>query len=865
MKQERVELHLHTNMSAMDGVSSAKKLIRRAAALGHRAVAITDHGVVQAFPEAMRAADTLAEAGEDIKILYGVEAYFVDDRTGEDIKKLPVFHLTLLAQNQKGLKNLYRLISVSHLRHCYRNKPLLPRSELASYREGLLVGSACKQGELFRAVAAREPWERLREIAGFYDYLEIQPIANNQNLLREGLARNGEDLREFNQTIVQLGEELGIPVCATGDAHFCMPEDEICRRILRMEQKCADADAPAPLFFRTTDEMLAEFDYLGGEKANEVVVKNPNLIADRIQRLRPIPESVSSLHIGGAEEMLGENVWNGAKALYGDPLPGIVKERLEKELSRIIGNGHATQYVIAQKLVRRSLEHGYPVMSRGGVGASLAAHIVGITEVNPLAPHYVCPNCRYSEFITDGSVGSGFDLPDKTCPNCGRVLQRDGHDIPSESFLGLDGEKTPDIDLNFSDEYQSAAYECLQSLFGKDRVLKAGTFSTVHYGSAERYVRAYAENHKLTLVETEIQRLAQGCVGVKRTTGYHPAGVLILPEGYDVCDLTPVQYPANSPSDGVIATHFSYQDLPDTILKMDIISHLIPTTFKYLEEYTGIPATNVPTSDPAVYSLLTSPQALGVMPEEIHWETGTLALPELGAEFTQQILTETQPKNFSHLMQVYGLSCGTGVWTENAQALIKDGVCTLPNVIATRDGILNDLIRKGMTQETAYEIMEIIRKGWAQKCLTEVHLRAMRDCGVPEWYLGSCGKIRYLFPKAHAAAYMIAAIRMGWYKLYYPAEYYAAWFTVHREEFDGKTVIKGKNVVHQALAEINAKSADDWHEEMKKQKKSKMYKIAYEAMARGIAFLPPDPEISHQEKFLPAGGKIRLPLSCPGI
>lgn len=852
MKQQRVELHLHTNMSAMDGMSSAEKLICRAAALGHKAIAITDHGVVQAFPEAMRTVDKLAKQGQDIKILYGAEAYFIDDSTGADIKKLPVSHLTLLAQNKHGLKNLYKLISVSHMNYCHWGEPHMPKSELLKYREGLLVGSACNQGELFQAIAAGKPWERLCEIAGFYDFLEIQPVANNQCL-----GRDDEQLREFNRTIVRLGDALGIPVCATGDVHFCEQEDELCRRIVLASQRVKETNDQAPLYFRSTDDMLAEFAYLGEEKAYEVVIKNPNLIADRIEHIRPISEGVYPLHVDGAEETLQESVLSRAKELYGDPLPSIVKERIEKELSCIIENGHATQYVIAQKLVQDSVEHGYLVGSRGAVGSSLAAYLAGITEVNPLAPHYVCPKCHHSEFFADGSVGSGFDLPEKTCPICGETLNRDGHDIPAEVFLGFDGEKTPDIDLNFSDKYQPAIYECLQSMFGKERVLKAGILSTVHYRSAERYVRAYAEEHELTLDEDEIQRLAEGCVGVKHTTGQHPCGVLIIPEDCDVYDFTPVQYPGNSASSGVISSHFAYYDLNDTVLKMDIVGYKVPTIYKYLEEHTGISAADVPMSDPAVYSLLTSPKALGVTEDEINCATGTLSLPELGAESVRQMLIETQPKNFSDLMQISGLSHGTGVWIENAQELIKDDVCTISNVIATRDNIMTYLIRKGMASEMAYEIMEIIRKGRASRYITEEHQNMMRDHGVPEWYIDSCMKIRYLFPKAHVAAYMMAAVRLGWYKIYRPAEYYAAYFTVHRQEFDGETVMNGKDAVHQALKEIRAKEQPVFWKETDMYH---MYQTVYEAMARGITFLPPDPDKSHATKFLREDRNIRLPL-----
>ena len=852
MKQERVELHLHTNMSAMDGVSSAEKLIRRAAAMGHSAVAITDHGVVQAFPAAMKAADKLAKEGQDIKIIYGVEAWFVDDRAGADIKKLPVSHLALLAQNQKGLKNLYKLISVSHLHYCYGGEPHIPRSELEKHREGLLVGSACKRGELLRAIAAGEPWERLCEIAGFYDYLEIQPIESNQSL-----SMDAEQLRAFNRTVVRLGEALGIPVCATGDVHFCEPEDAIYREILLEAQPRADEDERTPLYLRSTDEMLAEFAYLGEEKAYEVVVTNPNRVAGDIEKIRLIPEGVYPLHMDGAEETLRESVWSRAKELYGEPLPDIVKERLKKELSWIIKNGHATQYIIVQKLVQESVEHGYPVMSRGGFESSLAAYMAGITEINPLPPHYICPSCHHLEFFTDGSIGSGFDLPEKTCPVCGAALRSDGHDIPSETFMGFGGEKAPYIALNVAGEYKPAAYECLQSIFGKERVLKAGRISTILFGTALGYVEAYAEKHNLTLDRAVISRLADGFAGLKCAMGQDPAWVMIIPEGCDVHDFTPVQYLGDSAAGGAIVEHLIGYDMGDTVLKVNLLGDEVPAICKYLEEYTGIPVTDVPMCDPAVYSLFTSPAALGVTPAEINCETGTRSLPGLYPYIVLWMIQKTHPEKFSDLMQSAGLAHGIGTWDDNAEQLIKNGVCALSDVIATQEGIMTFLTRKGMEEKMAYEIMEIVRDGKASKRLTEGHISAMRRCGVPEWYIESCMKIRSLYPKAHAAAYMMATVRLGWYKIYRPTEYYAAWFTANRRYFDAETVMKGKEALYREIThkEKGVSSA----------REIAIYPVnqaAYEAMARGIAFLPPDATRSHAMQFLPEDGNIRLPLAC---
>lgn len=856
MKQERVELHLHTNMSALDGISSAEKLVRRAAELGHKAVAITDHGVVQAFPEAMKIAERLAKAGQDIKILYGVEGYLIDNSTNEETENQPVYHITLLAQNKRGLKNLYKLISVSHLQYCYKDKPHIPKSELIKYRDGLLVGSACKQGELFGAVVSGKPWDELCKIAELYDYLEIQPISNNESLLHKGLAQNKEQLQDFNRTVVRLGDELKIPVCATGDVHFCMPEDEICRNILLAGQNSAEANNQPPLYFRSTDDMIAEFSYLGDEKAYEVVVENTNRIADSIERLSPIPKGLHYPKIDGAEEMLQAFVVNRAKEIYGDPLPQIVKERINNELSHIIDNGYATLYIITQKLVKDSVEHGYLVGARGTVGASLVAYLADITDVNPLVPHYVCPKCRYSEFFTDGSVGSGFDLPEKTCPKCSEALHRDGHEIPYEVFLGFNGNKVPDIDLNFSDEYQPAVFECLQSLFEKEHVFKAGTIGTLSYLTAKRYVNKYAEEHKLTLEESEIERLTEGCTGVKRMTGQHPAGAMVIPENCEVYDFTPIQYSAND-TEGEIVTHFANFYLYDTILKMDFLSHPTPTMYKYLEEYTGISVTDVPLCDPQVYSLFTSPKALGVTAEEIGCKTGTLSLPELETEFVQKMLTETQPKNFTDIMRISGMSHGTNVWLDNAQELIKDGVCTLSEVITTREDIMNYLIHKGIEPQMAYEIMETVRKGQASKKITETHINAMLNCGVPNWYIDSCMKIKYIFPKAHTASYMIADVRLGWYKIYRPTEYYAAYFTVHKCNLEEGNFLKGKDDIKNMLDEICSKG------EYISWKEKSIYntsRIVYEAMARGIEFLPPHPCKSHKTKFLAENGKIRLPL-----
>ncbi len=859
-EKKRVELHLHTKMSAMDAMTDAKHLVNRAVEWGHPAIAITDHGVAQAFPEAMNTAADAARAGTPIKILYGVEAYFENDvtNTPENAHKARPYHQILLAKNKVGLKHLYQLISFSHLKHYYK-RPRITRTKLEELREGLIVGSACEQGELFCAIVDGKPWEELCEIARFYDFLEVQPLGNNQFMLRNGLARDEEQLREFNRTVIRLGEELDIPVCATGDVHFMDPEDEVYRRILQAGQGYTDADLQPPLYFRTTEEMLKEFSYLSDEKAYEIVVENTNRIADMIEDIRPIPEGNYPPHIDGSDEELTEITWKRAKEIYGDPVPEIVAARLERELSSIIKNGFAVLYMIAQKLVKNSVDNGYLVGSRGSVGSSFVAHMAGISEVNPLAPHYVCAACKHSEFIVDGSYGSGFDLPEKACPVCGAMMDRDGQEIPFETFLGFDGDKTPDIDLNFASEYQTRAHKYTESLFGSDHVFKAGTISTVAEKTAFGYVKKYAEERGLALSNAEIARLSEGCTGVKRTTGQHPGGMVVVPNEYVIEDFCPAQHPADDSNSDVITTHFDFHSIHDTILKLDNLGHVIPTTYKYLEEYTGIRVMDVPMSDPEVYKLFTSPEPLGVTVEDIECETGTLSLPEMGTPFVRQILLDCRPTTFADLLQISGLSHGTDVWLGNAQELIRAGTCTISEVIGTRDNIMTYLMHKGLPPKMAFKIMEIVRKGKATKQLTEEHFAAMKEHGVPQWYVDSCMKIKYMFPKAHAAAYCTAALRVAWYKVHRPAEYYAAYFTGRGEDFDAEPVQAGKDTVKRLMDSIRAK--DKKEATAKELSQAETLHIIYEAMQRGIEFLPVDLYRSHSYKFLMEDGKIRLPFS----
>ena len=1052
---KRVELHMHTQMSQMDAVTPVKDLIKRAMKWGMKSIAITDHGVVQSFPDAHK---MLGYDNKDIKVIYGVEAYLVPDkdpivtrgkgqplddttycvfdlettgisfrtekiteigimkvRNGEVIdsfetfvnpekpipmrvqeithitdemvkdaptieeimpkvleffgdsvlvahnadfdtsfikyncdrmglkfdntyldtlrlakdlfpdykkyklgiiaenlgikvevahralddvdttvkvfnvmlkmlkdkgiktleemdkeeegkanfKKLKSYHAIILAKDYVGLRNLYRLVSISHVDYFYK-RPLILKSLFKKYSEGLILGSACDQGELYQAILNGKSDEDIEQIARDYDYLEIQPIGNDEYLVRNGTLQSDEDLKNIVRKIVDLGEKLDKPVCATCDVHFMDPQDEIYRRILQAGQGYDDADMQAPLYLRTTEEMLEEFSYLGKEKAYEVVVTNTNKISDMCERISPISPEKCPPHIPGCEETIKNIAYDRAHELYGDPLPEIVQSRLDKELDSIIKNGFSVMYIIAQKLVWKSNEDGYIVGSRGSVGSSFVANMTGITEVNSLPPHYRCPKCKYSDF-TDYGVKNGFDLPDKICPKCGHPLDKDGMDIPFETFLGFNGDKEPDIDLNFSGEYQAKAHKYTEVIFGRGTTFKAGTVGTVADKTAFGYVKKYYEERGIPVSNAEVGRVAKGCTGIKRTTGQHPGGIIVVPKGREIYEFTPVQHPADDPESDIITTHFDYHSIDQNLLKLDILGHDDPTVIRMLYDLTGFDPTKVPLDDKATMSIYSSTEGLGVTPEQIHSEVGTFGIPESGTKFVRGMLKDTKPTTFEELLRISGLSHGTDVWLGNAQELINNGTATLSEVICTRDDIMLYLIKQGLEPNTAFKIMELVRKGkvakepekWAKFKAT------MEENNVPKWYIDSCNKIKYLFPKAHAAAYVTNAFRIAWFKVHIPKAYYCAYFSIRADAFDSDIMCHGKEKVKNEMKRIELLGQNAT------QKDSAMYEtleIVNEMYERGISFLPIDLYESSATRFRMEDEGIRPPLnSIPGF
>ncbi len=1050
-EEKRVELHLHTKMSTMDAMTDAEILVKQAIDWGHKAIAITDHGDVQAFPEAYHA----SKFGKDIKVLYGVECYLVNDSAnavvnsndknlddefvvfdiettglspvteaiteigavkikdgqivdsfnkfvnpgkpipqkiveltgitdamveeappisviltefynfvgnstlvahnagfdtsfiknaakdngkdfefcyidtlelarslvkgvknykldtltkhfniklenhhracddalataqiflkllgilkekgieticdinnalqGEtDVKSLKTYHAIILVQTQEGMKNLYRIISESHLNYFYR-RPRVPKSLIEKYRKGLLIGSACEAGELYQEILKNPynpDYDEVNKIADFYDYLEIQPLGNNGFMLRENIVENEDTLRHINKTIIDLGKKNGKLTVATCDVHFMNPHDSIYRAILQAGQGFADADNQAPLYFRTTQEMLNEFAYLGEELAYEVVVTNTNKIADMIDDLKPVPDEKAPPEIPGSEEELRKLTYEKAMNIYGENLPDIVRERVDIELNSIISNGYSVLYIIAQKLVKKSNDDGYLVGSRGSVGSSLVAFMSGITEVNSLPPHYVCPDCKHSEFFADGSVGCGFDLPDKNCPHCGAEMIKDGHDIPFQTFLGFKGDKEPDIDLNFSGEYQPVAHKYIEELFGAGHVFRAGTIGTVAEKTAYGFVKKYYDEKGKIPTNAQIDRLVAGCTGVKRTTGQHPGGIIVVPKKNDVHEFSPIQHPADDMTTDIITLHFDYHSIDQNLLKLDILGHDDPTAIRMLEDLTGVDAKKIPLDDKATMSLFTGTEALGVTAEDIGSTVGTFGVPEFGTKFVRQMLVDTKPTTFTELVRISGLSHGTDVWLNNAQTLIQEGTTTLSQAICTRDDIMVYLIYCGVEKSLSFKIMESVRKG---KGLTADFEAAMREQKVPEWYIDSCKKIKYMFPKAHAVAYVTMAFRIAWFKVNRPKEYYATYFSVRADDFDIEIMAT------EGLAKQNRKMIEDMGNDANVKQKGVLtiLELVCEMFARGIKFLPIDLYESDATKFRVIGESLLPPLnSIPGL
>lgn len=854
-QQKRVELHLHTIMSSMDATNDIESLVQRASLWGHKAIALTDHGVAQSFPDAMHAAKKY-----NIKVIYGVEAYLIDnsDILDKTKKRVKTNHQIILVKNMTGLKNLYKLVSLSHIEY-FRGRAIIPRDVLMQHREGLILGSACERGEVYDALTMGKTDEEIETLAKFNDYLEIQPVMNNEFMVRKEMVKSLDDIREFNRRIVAIGEKLNIPVVATGDVHFLEPEDEMFRRILMAGKGFTDADSQPPLYLKTTDEMLEEFQYLGKEKAIEIVITNTNLIADMCEEIVPIPSQAYTPKIEGSKQMLEEMVYKKATELYGENYPKIVSDRLEKEMKSIIGNGFDVMYIIAQKLVSKSIDDGYLVGSRGSVGSSFVAFLSGITEVNSLQPHYRCSKCKYCEFHIDEGFGAGVDMPDKKCDKCDIELIKDGFAIPFETFLGFDGDKAPDIDLNFSGEYQGVAHKNTIELFGKDHVFRAGTIGTIAEKTAYGFVRKYLDEREKVCSKAEQNRLTIGCSGVKRTTGQHPGGLMIVPLENSIYEFCPVQRPADDPDSDIVTTHFDYHSIHDNLLKLDLLGHDDPTIIKILEDITGVNALDIKLDDKDTMSLFISSEKLGIIDDKILGKTGATAIPEFGTKFVRGMLRETKPTTFDELVRISGLSHGTDVWVGNAQTLVKNKVATLKEIICARDDIMNYLISKGLDAKISFNIMENVRKG---KGLKPEWIELMRENNVPQWYINSCLMIKYMFPKAHAVAYVMMAFRIAWFKVHHPLAFYSAYFTVRAKAFDARYMINGMDVALEKMKEL---SSQEKLTAVEKDMQTTL-EVCYEFYKRGFKFAKMDIYKSQVEKFIIEDNMLVPPLtSMPGI
>lgn len=878
---KRVELHIHSKMSQMDGFNEAKDIVAQAAKWGQPAVAVTDHGVVQAFPDCAAEAKKQAEKGRPIKVIYGVEGYVFDDadcidENGEiDYKTKPTNHIIILAKSQEGLKNIYKLVSYSHINYFYK-KPRLPWSVIEAHREGLIIGSACSYGEVFLSMVKRVSYnkrthtrhiteqaspEEQERIASRYDYLEIQPVINNRFMLEEEFYLDGkrveteDDLRTINKRIVALADKLGKRVVATTDSHYTEPDDAIYRNIVMAGMGYDDAENGEGLYMKTTDEMMAEFAYLG-ERTREVVIENTNYIASLVDgEIRPVPAGKFPPKIEGAEDTLRNTCMERAHAQYGDPLPKEIKERLDIELNSIINNGYAVMYVSAQMLVNKSLSDGYLVGSRGSVGSSFAATMAGITEVNPLDPHYLCPNCKKIIWGDMQKYDCGVDMPPMDCPDCGTPMKRDGYTIPFATFLGFKGNKEPDIDLNFAGEYQPQAHKYVGVIFGDKNVFKAGTVGTVAEKTAYGYVAKYFEERNIPVNKYEKDRLTQHCTGVKRTTGQHPGGIVICPDDHEIFEFCPIQHPANDVNTDIVTTHFDYHKIDENLLKLDILGHDVPSMIRQLQDMTGTDPLKIDLTDRKVLSIFNGIEALDIKDPDYKFTHGSYAIPEFGTSFTRQMLDDTKPDKFADLVRISGFSHGTDVWLNNAQDYIRSGTATMREVISTRDDIMNYLILKGVENETAFKIMEIVRKG--KKDLDDEQVATMKEHNVPDWYIDSCNKIKYMFPRAHAVAYTMMSFRMAWYKVYYPQEFYATYFTTKVANFDAETILKGKDAILAKMEEIDAKGTNA---APKEKDDYTIYEVAYEMYARGYEFTPARLGKSLATKFSVDNGKVLLPF-----